>query len=239
MHAVGGQVNTRSYDRSQRQARSVQTRRRIIDAARELILENGYRATTIAAVAASAGVNADTVYQLVGRKPVLLRELIEQAISGTDHPIVADERDYVQAMKAEPDPTRKLAIYARAVCTIQGRLAPLLMALRDAASTEPEAEQVWHQISQRRAANMRRLILDVRTAGGLRPGLTVDEAADTVWALNSSEIYLLLTGERGWPPARFERWLHDTWCRLLLPPDAVAPSRRRTKRGSEIRPTVR
>jgi AcrR family transcriptional regulator len=229
MHDMGSQVNRRGYDGSQRQAASAQTKRRIIDAARELILANGYRATKIAAIAARADVNADTVYRLVGRKPVLLRELIEQAISGADHPIVAEERDYVKEMKAEPDPARKLAIYARALCAIQGRLAPLLLALRDAASTEPEAEQVWQQISQRRAANMRRLILDLRAAGGLRPGLTVDQAADTVWALNSSELYLLLTVERGWSPDRFERWLHDTWCRLLLPPqDAVATSKRGT-----------
>lgn len=149
--------------------------------------------------------NVDTVYELVGRKPVLLRELIEQAISGTDHAVAAQERDYVQAIRAEQDPARKLVIYARAVRRIQERMAPLLSAARDASSTEPEAEAVWREISERRAANMRLLIRDVRDAGGLRAGLSVNEAADVVWALNSSEMYLLLTTERGWSPRRFER----------------------------------
>ena len=40
-----------------------------------------------------ADVNVDTVYALVGRKPVLLKALIEQAISGTDSAVVAEERD--------------------------------------------------------------------------------------------------------------------------------------------------
>ena len=108
-------VKKRSYEASRRQAASAATRQRIIDAGRELILTRGYRATTIAAVAAKAEVNVDTIYQLVGRKPLLLRELIEQAISGQDHAVTAEDRAHVQAIRAEPDPATKLALYARAI----------------------------------------------------------------------------------------------------------------------------
>jgi AcrR family transcriptional regulator len=206
----------RTYDSRRRRAQSAETRQRILDAGRELILDVGYRGTAVAAVAARAEVNVDTVYELVGRKPVLLRELIEQAISGTDATVVAEDRDYVKAIIAEPDPRKKLAIYARAVREIQQRMAPLFLALRDASSTEREARAVWEQISQRRAANMRKLASDLRAAGGLRHDLSIDEAADVIWATNSSELYALLTVERGWSPHRFERWLADTWHRLLL-----------------------
>ncbi|HEX3461047.1 MAG TPA: TetR/AcrR family transcriptional regulator [Acidimicrobiales bacterium] len=211
-----GEGVKRNYDVTGRQARSAETKQRIIQAARDLILADGYRSTTVAAVSARAGVNVDTVYQLVGRKPVLLREMIEQAISGIDRPVVADERGYVQAMKAEPDPAKKLALYAGAVRRIQERMAPLFLAVREAAATEPEAEEVWQEISQRRAANMRRLIGDIRDTGGFREDLSINQAADVVWVMNSSEVYVLLTQERGWSPARFERWLADAWCRLLL-----------------------
>lgn len=207
----------RTYDVARRRARSAETRTRILAAAHRLILDVGYRATTIAAVADAAGVNVDTVYRLVGRKPVLLRELIERAISGTDDAVVAEDRDYVRAIVAEPDPALKLAIYARAVCRILERMAPLFLALRDAASTEPEARAVWDEISGRRAANMRKLVRDLKDAGGLRDDLTIDEAADIVWATNSSELYVLFTVERGWSSERFERWLVDAWRRLLLP----------------------
>ena len=209
------EVKRRSYDARRRRAESVQTRQRVLDAASDLMLDKGYRATTIAAVAARAGVNVDTVYELVGRKPVILRELIEQAISGTDHAVAAKDRDYVKAVKAEPDPAKKLALYARAVCRIQARMAPLLLALRDASTTEPEAELVWREISDRRAANMRKLVGDLRDSGGLRTGLSIDDAADVVWAMASSELYLLFTLDRGWSRRRYERWLADAWCRLL------------------------
>ena len=211
------EVKSRSYDNASRQAQSVETRQRILDVARAVIVERGYRAATVSEMARRADVHVDTVYALVGRKPVLLRELIEQAISGTDRPVAAEERDYVKAVTAEPDPSRKLAIYARAVRDIQERMALLYLALRDASATEPEARQVWQEISDRRAANMRKLAQDLQDAGGLRPDLSIEEAADVVWATNSSELYVLLTAERGWPPDRYERWLADSWCRLLLP----------------------
>jgi len=213
---VQEKVKGRQYDNAGRQTQSEETRQRIVSAARDLMVAQGYRATTIAAVAARAGVHVDTVYALVGRKPVLLRELIEQAISGTDHAVAAAERDYVKAIRATSDPVGKLTIYARAMRQIQGRMAPLLLALRDAAATEPEAKQVWREISDRRAANMRMLAQDLEAAGGLRAGLSVDEAADVIWATNSSELYVLLTVDRAWTTERYERWLLDAWVRLLL-----------------------
>jgi AcrR family transcriptional regulator len=209
-------VKARQYDATTRQTQSAATRQRIVDAARELIVAGGYRATTIAAIASRAGVNSDSVYALVGRKPVVLRELIEQALSGTDHEVAGEDRAPIKAMRAEKDPAKKLAIYAHAICEIHQRLAPLFLALRDASSTEPEAQEVWQQISDRRAANMRRLVGDLRDSGGLRPDLSINEGADIVWAMNSAELYVLLVVERGWPIDRFEQWLADSWCRLLL-----------------------
>jgi AcrR family transcriptional regulator len=210
------EASPRTYDSTARKAVSAETRQRIIDAARELMLEHGYRKTTIAAIAEQAEVNTDTVYTLVGRKPVVLRELIEQAISGTDRAITAEERAHVQAIQAEPDAEVKLRIYARAVRETHERLAPLFLALRDASATEPEAQQIWDEIGDRRAHNMRSFARDLRATGRLRSGLSVNEAADVVWATNSADLFVLLTVERGWSTRRYERWLADAWCRLLL-----------------------
>ncbi len=219
MGAMAKQVKKRTYDNRARREQSNETRQAILDAARFEMLERGYRATTIAGIARRAGVHVDTVYALVGRKPVLLRELIEHAISGTDEPIPAERRDYVEAIRAEPDPQRKLAIYARATRKIHARLAPLLLALREASTTEPDARAIWEEISERRATNMHELAKDLKSAGGIRAGLSIAEAADTIWVTNSAEVYVLLTTERGWTPNRYEQWLADSWSRLLLPGD--------------------
>jgi hypothetical protein len=159
----------------------------------------------------------DTVYAAIGPKPALFRHLIELALSGEDEPVPAEERDYVRAIRAEPDPRRKLASYARAVREIHGRLAPLIAVLREAARGEPELEALRREVAERRAGNMRLFVVDVAAAGGLRGNLSLDEAADFVWATNAPEFYLLLVDERGWTPERFERWLTELWVRMLLP----------------------
>ncbi len=122
----GNRPKRRRYDASRRQAAAGTTRRTILGAARELFLAQGYAGTSMPAIAAAAGVALDTVYTAVGTKPVLFRELVEEAISGQDHAVPAEERDYVRAIHAEPDPRRKIAIYAHAVRTIAPRLAPLV-----------------------------------------------------------------------------------------------------------------
>jgi AcrR family transcriptional regulator len=208
----------RRYDGSRRRQGAAETRRAICDAAVALFLARGYAATTMPAIADAAGVAVDTVYASVGAKPVLFRELIEQAISNQDHAVPAEDRDYVRAIHAEPDPRAKIALYARAVASIQPRLAPLFRVLREAGSAEPELAALWAEIAGRRARNMRRFVEEVAVAaGGLRPGMTVEEAADLVWATNAPEFSLLLVEERGWTPEQFGARLAELWTRMLLP----------------------
>ncbi|MCW2856906.1 MAG: TetR family transcriptional regulator [Marmoricola sp.] len=206
----------RSYESEQRRAQSEATRQRILVAARALVVERGYRGTTIAELARRADVHVDTIYELVGRKPVILRELVERAISGTDRPLDPFERDYVQQITAEPDAGRKLDLYAAAMRRILERLAPLFLALRDASATDQEAAQVWSQISERRATNMRMLATDLLATGQLRDGLSIDEVADTIWATNSPDLHRLLVEDRGWSPDHYQEWLATSWRRLFL-----------------------
>jgi AcrR family transcriptional regulator len=204
----------RRYDTSKRREAAERTRMAILEAALHLFTGQGYAATPMTAVAERAGVALDTVYASVGRKPQLARLLIETAISGTSQPIPAGERDYVQAIQAAPDAETKIAIYASAMRAIAGRLAPVLGIIQQAGPAEPELAALWHEIAERRAANMRRFAADLAAVTTLRvdPG----EAADIVWATGAPELYQLLTSQRGWSPERYEHFLADTWRRLLL-----------------------
>jgi AcrR family transcriptional regulator len=84
---------TRRYTSAVRAEQAAATRRAVLQAARDLFAEHGYAGTSITAIAARAGVAVDTVYAAAGRKPALLRELVEISLSGTDHAIPAEERD--------------------------------------------------------------------------------------------------------------------------------------------------
>jgi len=213
MTLMPGSVKRR-YDATSRRQAAARTRAAILDAARQLFTERGYAATSMTAIADRAGVALDTVYAAAGRKPELARLLIETAISGTDQAIPAEQRDYVQAIQSAPDAAAKIATYAAAITAIAPRLALVLAIIQQAAPDEPELAQLWNQIAERRAANMRSFVADLAAVHPLR--LDPDEAADIVWATNATELYQLLVGQRGWTPQRYERFLTDTWHRLLL-----------------------
>lgn len=212
--------HSRRYDSTRRQEVAEETSRLIMSAARQLFLERGYLSTTMPTIAKQAGVAVDTIYASCGRKPEILRALIERAISGEDVPVAALQRAYVREMQAEPDARRKLIRYARATTEIQARLAPLVRVLKEAAPTDPALAGLWATISQRRASNMRLLVADLETTGRLREDVTCNEAADVIWATNSPEFFMLMVEERGWSPDRFERWLAQSWIRLLLTDNA-------------------
>jgi AcrR family transcriptional regulator len=213
---VKRQKSTRAYHSPRREEQAKATRQAVLLAARHFFTTKGYPRTTIADIAGHAGVSPDTIYATVGRKPALLRELVELALSGTDRAVPAEERDYVLRMRAAPTALDAITIYADAVTAIQERLAPVFLALRDAAVTDPDCANLWTEISERRARNMRALAATLRATGDLRDDLTDDQVADIVWSMNAAEYWDLLVRQRGWTPAGFATWLADAWARLLL-----------------------
>jgi AcrR family transcriptional regulator len=204
----------RRYDATGRREAAARNRAAILDAARELFSERGYAATPMTAVAERAGVALDTVYASVGRKPELARLLIETAISGTGSAVPAEQRDYVQEIRAAAGAAAKIEVYAAAVTAMGPRMA-LVLGIVQQAPGEPGLARQWRDIAERRRANMRLFVADLASAEPLR--LDAEEAADIIWATNSPELYQLLVGQRGWAPERYQRFLADTWQRLLLP----------------------
>jgi AcrR family transcriptional regulator len=207
----------RRYDAPRRRAAAEQTRRDILDAARRLFLERGYVATSMAAIAAAAGVSHETVYAAFGPKPALSRYLIEIALSGTDVPVPALERESTRAMQAEPDPSRRLEMFAHVIRLIHERLAALFDVLREGARTDPDLKAYLDELSERHAGNMRAFAANLAAAGGLRDDLSSEMAGDVIWIMTSVELFLLCVRERSWTPDFFEQWLADTLKRLLLP----------------------
>jgi AcrR family transcriptional regulator len=206
----------RRYRSPVRDESAAETRRAILRAAYQLFTKRGYDAMTMQAVAKRAKVAVDTVYEVVGRKPLLARLLVESAISNRDRAVDAEERDYVRRIREAVGARAKLTCYAEAVVDIHGRLAPLVRALHAAAPGHPELARLWREISERRAANMRLFAAELLATGEVRRGLGRDRIADAVWTLAAAEVYLLLVEQRGWSPEEVGEWLADTWIRMFL-----------------------
>lgn len=190
----------------------------MVESARDLFLEQGYPATTIAAVARRAGVSADTIYSTLGSKSALLHDVLDLVIGGDDEAIPLLERQGPAAVRAEPDQRRQLTMFATGITDQLERVRPVDDMLRSAASVDPAAAELRAdlQLRQRKEA-MRAVVSWVSANGPLRPGLTAKDAAAIVWTLTSPEVHHLLRDGSGWSRKRFETWLRETLIESLLP----------------------
>ena len=199
------------------------TRRRIIDQAARLFAEQGYAATTLDQIAAAADVAVQTVYFHFRNKATVLKEVVDVLAAGDDEPVPLLDRPWVRRMRDDPDGARALATWLHNTRAIFGRVAPVMKIVRDAAGSDPQMAAQWQaNLAQRYAAQLA-VIQQLADKGALRPELTVDRAADIVFCLVSFEVYLLLTAERGWTPAQWERWITATLTAAILRLTRPAP----------------
>ena len=213
-------MEPRSYTSPLRAEQARQTRRRILDAAAGLLLERGYAATTMSAVAAAAGVSAQTVYKVFGSKPALVKQLYDVTLVGDDEPVPFGERPEVRAAYAETDPRRFLAAYAGLGRLLLDRLGPLLrVLLAGARSGEPDLLAFVDTVNAERLAGTTMVARRLAEIGGLRPGLSVERARDAIWTLNSVEVWSLLTEQRGWSAAECEEWVGRAMADAVGAPD--------------------
>ena len=209
-------VKSRPYDSPRRREQASATRTAILGAARELFIERGYAATTIDAVAARADVSPETIYAIFRNKRSVLSGVIDIAVVGDDAPVPVLERAWVQELRNEAVPRRRVELLARNGRLMLERWTPVYNVLRGAASVDPEIASLWERNKEQRLEGQRQLLRIVADGAPLRPGLGVREAADVLFAVGSPETYQLLVTDRGWSAERFERWYADALERLLF-----------------------
>jgi AcrR family transcriptional regulator len=202
--------------RASRADQAVATRRRIVEAAGRFFLRDGYAATTLQQIADEAGVAVQTVYFHFGNKRSVLKELVDVVAVGDDQPVALLDRPWVDELRTASGGSETVGLWLGASSKIFGRVAPILRIVRDAAGSDPEMAAQW-DVNQKQRHTAHRALAEILDAkGALRPGLTVDEAADILFALISLEIYVLLTVERGWTPERWEHWAARTVADAVL-----------------------
>lgn len=171
----------------------------------------GYAASSVAAIAAAAGVASRTVYLAFPSKRALLDEAIGVALGGDDAAVMVRERDWFRQTVDAPGP-EILALFARFTTALHGRSAALLEAAEAAAAADPEVAERRDLGRQNRRADMRR----VAAAISARTGADIDHATDLLYTLGSSAVYAQLVFQCGWTPDRYERWLAATLENALL-----------------------
>ena len=212
----------RTYDSARRRARADDRRRRILACARSLFLANGYGPTTIAEIAAEAGVSVETIYRAWGSKAGVVRALLRQSLRGHDDAPPLVEGDAIKAVIAEPDARRQMELYGRLLAEVQPALAPLIRLLRESAGADPELAGTLEQHKRDRLEGMQSFAGLLHSRRALKDGLTTDAARDILWTMNSSEVYELLVGERSWTPQAYGSWIAGMLESALLPGGSAA-----------------
>lgn len=213
-------VKTRRYDASGRRAAADMRRQKILATARELMLRDGYAATTIASIVTGAGVSAETVYKAFGGKPGIVRALYRQALEGAG-PEPAEERS--NRLRDNATGHELVAGWAELAREVAPRGAPLTVLLREAAGIDPQARSLLDEIERTRLLRMRDNARALIATGDVRPGLTLHEVTDILYTVSSAEMFELLVMRRGWSSRRFARFQRDTMAGALLRPQQSAP----------------
>jgi TetR/AcrR family transcriptional regulator, regulator of autoinduction and epiphytic fitness len=214
---MAGDVKTRPYDNSRRQARVRATRQEVLTAARDLFLERGYPPTTVEAIAEASDTPVATVYRLFGSKRAILSAVLDVAFGGDDEPIAFGERPAVRDAFAQADANALIDGFARIGRELQERAAAIQHVLAGAAAVDAEAAEQLVITRQQRLTGQSRVAAELARRNALASGLTEAEAADLIYVFMSPEVYRILNAERGWSPKRYEVWLATTLRRALLP----------------------
>ena len=212
--------------------RGRKTKASIVAAATRLFIERGYLETTMAAIAAEAGVAVQTLYLAFGSKVAILAAAHDLAVVGDDEPIPVLDRPWVDEVRDEPNVSRALELVLTNTLGIVERVAPISGVIQ-AAAADTDVAELLARTNAQRLDTMRFLAAELATKQGFASQLTTDRVADVLYAVVSNELHRLLVIERQWPVEDWRAWAHQS-AAFRLSPDANhgdngkrAPTRRR------------
>lgn len=203
----------RTYDSTRRRLQAQRTRDAVLDAAQSRLLSDGYASTTVASIAADAGVSVETIYKAFTSKAGLVAAIWERGLAGRG-PVPAPQRsDDMQ--RTEHDPRSIILNWGRLTAEVAPRVAPILLLMRSAAANDPEMASLLAETDRQRLRRMRHNANAL--AGHLKPGITLAAAADVLWTYSSPDLYELLVERRRWSMRRYNEFVSGAMIAALLP----------------------
>ena len=192
----------RRYRSPRRAHQAEQTRTEIVAAATRLFCAHGWAATGMRDVAREAGVATETVYTHFSSKAGLLRRAMDVAVVGDGAQLSLAERPEFAALARGPRADR-IAAAAQLLTDVNQRTSGFAKVLREAAPTDPVVAEML------RAAR-ERIRLDIAAGSAAVMGRrSTRRERDSLWALLSVEVYLLLVEESGWTPRQYRTWVAE------------------------------
>ncbi len=204
----------RQYRSTRRREQAGETRLRILRAAHDLFISEGYGRTTIATVARRAGVAVETVYATYRNKPTLLRQVWYATFRGDEADVRLLDRPEIRRVLAEPDLASRLRMHAAVYPAVFRRFTPLLRALQGAAASEPGAAAMVAEFDERRLDAAGHYARAAAATGRL--AVSEEECRDLLAATLDGSLWYRLVEELGWSDERFAEVLGTMWVAALV-----------------------
>jgi AcrR family transcriptional regulator len=220
----------RTYDSSRRQEQARQTRQRVLQAAHDLFVEQGYGRTTIADVASAAGVSPETIYATFRNKATLLHHVWDVTIGGDDEAVVFHERPEIQAIRAEPDLAKRFMMHARMSTATARRMTPFVSAVHASSGAEASAAEMLAEMDRQRYEGMGVMAKEAAATGQL--AVSEEECRDLIWATTDGLLWQRLVQARGWTDDQYADWLGRMWVSALVKRAGQAGTGSRSGAGS-------
>lgn len=205
----------RRYDASARRALADERRRRVLAAAEEMFLRDGYAAVTVRAVSEATGTSAETIYKTYGGKPGLVAAIQEAALEGSG-PVPAPQRsDQMSAHERDADTI--LRRWAELSTEVAPRVSPIMLLVRSAAVSDPQIAALHERMAEQRRERMSHNAARLLATGQVRPTLTREQVRDVLFTYTAPELFEILVLDGGWTLRAYEDFLHRGLRAQLLP----------------------
>lgn len=208
---------------TRQQIAAEQTQRAIIDAASRLFIEHGYHATSIGLIASEAGVAVQTIYNSIGAKRDLLSRVLDHAAAGQRAPTPVAQFMSEQAER-ETDPRRIIAQLVEFWREALPRTAPVFRVIREAAAGDPDARKLEQTRARQRLRNYEHAARLLAERGGLRAGISTEQAAATIFAIGHPETYRTLVLDGDWGDDGWAHWAQTALETALIPAKPSKPA---------------
>ena len=175
----------------------------MLDAAYELFCSEGYRTTTMEAIADRAVVAVQTLYFTFHTKDELFQEVHERTVLGDENLPPPMQPWYLAAVAAD-DVRDAVRHICRGVLSISRRVAPMIPAFH-AVAGDP-AGAVWERSQQLRHDGMVDLVAALSKKAPLRKSVTRGHAADVLYLLLGPDLYWTMILGRGWTERQLATW---------------------------------
>jgi AcrR family transcriptional regulator len=206
----------RPYHAPRRTAAAAQTREAILAAAKARFEAGGWVATTMAAVAADAGVSPKTIEASFGTKAKLLAAVVDYAIRGDVDPTPMVNRAAVQAERDAPHAATMLELHARRSAGILSRSAHIAWVVESAAAGDQRVGELWAQMTHNLRFGVDTAAETLLAKPGVRPGLTPEETRQILLVAMHWGTYRTLTGMADLDVDAVETWIKRYYRRMLL-----------------------